>query len=35
MDFDAQLKQMEIMSQKNFGCLTFTTGLLRHGSPFL
>lgn len=35
MDFDAKLKQIQITSQENFGCLTLTTELISYGSPFL
>lgn len=35
MDFNAKLKQMQIMSQKNFSLLTLTRELVSSGAPFL
>jgi len=35
MDFDAKLKHIQIMFQKNFGLLTLTTKWVNYGSPFL
>lgn len=35
MDFDAELKQIQIISQKNFSLLTLTTELFSYGSSFL
>ena len=34
MDFDAKLKQIQTVSQKNFGCLTLTTEFISLALPF-